>query len=37
MSAISVKQLVKKFHGQTVLHGGEAWRSGGDYWAQRVG
>ena len=38
MSAIEVKNLVKKFHGQTVLHGidleVQARRSGGDYRSQ---
>jgi hypothetical protein len=40
MSAIDVKNLVKKFHGQTVLHGIDlevSRRSGGDYRAKRLG
>jgi ABC-type polar amino acid transport system ATPase subunit len=39
MSAIDVKNLVKKFHGQTVLHGIDLeveQGSGGD-WAERLG
>ncbi|VTP70142.1 putative amino-acid ABC transporter ATP-binding protein YecC [Leclercia adecarboxylata] len=40
MSAIDVKNLVKKFHGQTVLHGidleVQGGRSGGDHRAERV-
>jgi cystine transport system ATP-binding protein len=40
MSAIEVKNLVKKFHGQTVLHGIDlksSRGSGGDYRAERFG
>lgn len=36
MSAIEVRNLVKKFHGQTVLHGIDLDVKPGEWWSRRA-